>query len=89
MLRGSTTGESQPAVVKYGVHANADDADVDGELEEVEEAVVVDEDGEEAEEAEADRDGDGTDVPFVAKRAVRVRSAWGIKVLLPVRSAKW
>jgi hypothetical protein len=34
MLRGSTTGESQPAVVKCGVCANADDADDDEKLEE-------------------------------------------------------
>jgi hypothetical protein len=60
-LRGSTTGESQPAVVKYGVRANADDAGADDELEE-------EEGGEE--------DGDdGAEVPFEAKRAARVRSA--------------
>ena len=44
------------------------------------------------EEVEEDGDGDGDDgaeVPFVAKRAARVRSAWGMKVLLPVRSARW
>jgi hypothetical protein len=60
MLRGSTTGESQPAVVKYGVCANADDADADEELE--------------REEGDGDGD-DGAEVPFVAKRASRVRSA--------------
>jgi len=64
------TGESQPEVVKYGVCANADDADADEELEE--------EDG-----------GDGAEVPFVAKRAARVSSAWGMKVLLPVNIARW
>jgi len=73
-VRGSTTGESQPAVVKCGVCANADDADADEELE-VEEEV---EDGD-----------DEAGVPFVAKRAARVNSAWGMKVLLPVRSARW
>jgi hypothetical protein len=60
--------------VKCGVCANADE-----ELEE-----EVEEDG------EGDGDGDdGAEVPFVAKRATRVRSAWGMKVLLPVRSARW
>ena len=70
MLRGSTTGESQPADVKYGVFANEDDACADEEL---------------------DKEGgdDGAEVPFVEKRAARVRSAWGMKVLLPVRSASW
>jgi hypothetical protein len=90
MLRGSTTGESQSAVVKYGVRTNADDVDADGELEEEEEeVVVVDGDGEEAEEADGDGDGDGAEVPFMAKRAVHVRSAWRIKVLLPVTSVRW
>jgi hypothetical protein len=36
-LRWPITGESQPAVVKYGMCANADDADADEELEEEEE----------------------------------------------------
>jgi hypothetical protein len=48
MLRRSITGESQPAVVKYGMCANADDADADEEFEEEEE-----EDGD-----------DRADVPF-------------------------
>ena len=50
--------------------------------------VVVDE----GEGEEGDGDGDGDDraeVPFVAKRAACVRSAWGMNVLLPVRSARW
>jgi hypothetical protein len=58
--------------------------------------VVVEEDEEEEEEGkekeegedEDEDDGDGAEVPFVAKRAVRVCSAWGMKVLLPVRSAR-
>jgi hypothetical protein len=48
--------------------------------------------GEEEEEADEDEDeegGDGAEVPLVAKRAARVRSAWGMKVLLPVRTARW
>lgn len=61
--------------MKYGVRANADDTGADDELEE---------------EEGGDGDGDdGAEVPFVAKRAARVRSAWGMKVLLPVRSARW
>lgn len=103
MLRGSTTGESQPAVVKYGVRANADDADankLENEVvvvvdddddegdEEVEEEVEGNEEDEKGEEEEVDG-GDGAEVPFMAKRAARVRSAWGMKVLLPVRSARW
>jgi hypothetical protein len=59
--------------VKYGVCVNTDDAGADEELEEEEE----------------EGDEDGAEVPFVAKRAVRVRSAWEMKVLLPVRSARW
>ena len=31
MLRGLTTGESQPSVVKCGVRANADDTDADAD----------------------------------------------------------
>ena len=46
--------------MKYGVCANADDADADEELE--------------REEGDGDGD-DGAEVPFVAKRASRVRSA--------------
>jgi len=38
-------------------------------------------------EEEGDED-DGAEVPFLAKRAAHVRSAWGMKVLLPV-SARW
>jgi hypothetical protein len=45
-LRGSTTGKSQLAVVKYGVCANTDDVDAYEELEE---------------EEERDDDGDGDD----------------------------
>jgi len=41
------------------------------------------------EDEEGDEGDDGAEVPFVAKRAVRVRSAWGMNVLLPVRSARW
>jgi hypothetical protein len=48
------------------VCANADDGDGDEELEEEEEEV-----GRE----------DGAEVPFVAKRAARVRSAWADRVL--------
>jgi hypothetical protein len=48
---------------------------------------------EEEEEKEKEEGGnDGVaEVPFVAKslRAARVRSAWGMKVLLAVRSARW
>ena len=32
---------------------------------------------------------DGAGVPCAAKRAARVRSAWGMKVLSPVRSSRW
>ena len=50
----------------------------------------ADEELEEEVEGDEDAEGDGgAEVPFVAKRAARVRSAWGIKVLLPVRSARW
>ena len=69
-LRGSTAGESQPAVVC----TNADDADADEELEEEDEW--------------GDGDG-GREVMFVAKRVAHVRSAWGMKVLLPVMRARW
>jgi hypothetical protein len=62
--------------VKYGVCVNADDADADPD--------------EELEEEEEEEDGDdGAEVPFVEKRAARVRSAWEMKVLLPVRIARW
>lgn len=73
MLSGSTTGASQPSTVKCGVCANADE---EGDGEE-----VVEEEGEEGETV--------ADVPFVAKRAMRVRSACARNVLLPVRSARW
>ena len=79
-LRGSTTGESQPSDVKYGVRANADADDADADAD-------ADEELEEEEEEEADGD-DEAEVPFVAKRAARVRSAWEMKVLLPVRIAR-
>ena len=32
---------------------------------------------------------DGAGVPCAEKRAARVRSAWGMKVLSPVRSSRW
>ncbi len=82
-LRGSTTGESQPSDVKCGVYENADDAEEeeDAAAEEVVEEGVEDEEEEEVGE-------DGAELPFVANRAARVRSAWGMKVWLPVRSAR-
>jgi hypothetical protein len=83
-LSGSTTGESQPSDVKYGVCANADE---EGEGEDVVEEVVVV--GEEDEEEEEEGGETVADVPFLAKRAARVRSASGINALLPVRSARW
>ena len=57
----------------------------------VEVVVVVDEgEGEEVDrDGDRDDDDDGAEVPFVAKRAAHVRSAWGMNVLLPVRSARW
>jgi hypothetical protein len=56
-LRGSTTRESQPAVVKCGMCMDEDDADADEKVEEDEE-----------EWGDRDEDG-GAEVPFVAKRA--------------------
>ena len=90
MLRGLTTGESQPVVVKCGVYANADE-ELEEDEGEVVVVVVVGEEEVEGEEGDADEDEDennGAEVPFMAKRAVRVSSAWGMKVLLPVRSAR-
>jgi hypothetical protein len=88
-----TTGESQPSDVKYGVLVNGEDADAargEGEAEA--------EEGEEGEESVPEEDEEGymvvkavkgvADVPFEAKSAERVRSACGINVLLPVRSAR-
>jgi len=48
-----------------------------------------DADADEELEEEPEEEEDGAEVPFAAKRAARVRSAWGMKVLLPVRSARW
>jgi hypothetical protein len=47
-------------------------------------------DGAEEEEDAAEEDGaeDGAELPFVANRAARVSSAWGMKDWLPVRSAR-
>ena len=39
------------------------------------------------EEEDCDDGNVGAEVPCAAKRAARVRSSWGMKVLSPVRSA--
>ena len=48
---------------------------------EAEEADMEGEDGE-------GEGGGGAEVPFAAKRAARVSSAWEMKLLLPVKSAR-
>jgi hypothetical protein len=96
-LSGSTTGASHPSGVKCGVFANAFDVGVDegaGEdVDEEEEEDCVSLDELEAAEDDDDEDVDeGVNVvaavPFAAKSNARVRSASGINVLLPVRSAR-
>jgi len=95
-LSGSTTGASQPSRVKCGVFANAFDVGVDegaGEdvdEEEEEDCGLLDE-LEAAEDDDEDVD-EGVNVvaavPLAAKSNARVRSASGINVLSPVRSAR-
>jgi hypothetical protein len=48
-------------------------------------------DGDELEQEEQEEGKGITEVPFVAarRRAARVRFTWEMKVLLPVRSARW
>jgi hypothetical protein len=98
MLWGLTTGSSQPSTVKCGVFANAFDAvaaelgadedvttELGADLVEVLEVSGV----ESADEDVTTEAPDGVaDVPFAAKSAARVSSAFWTNFLLPVRSAR-
>jgi hypothetical protein len=92
MLRGLTTGASQPSTVKCGVFANAFDAvaaELGADLVEVLEVSGVESVDEDVDEDVTTEAPDGVaDVPFAAKSAARVSSAFWTNLLLPVRSAR-